>query len=37
MNSGLGMKVTVLPAWYAVFLTTYLYFMTLSAVVSSVS
>ena len=37
MNSGFGMNVTVLPAWYAVFLTTYLYFMTLSAVVSSVS
>ena len=37
MKIGLGMNVTVLPAWRAVFLTTYLYFMTLSAVFSSVS
>ena len=36
-NSGFGMNVTVLPACHAVFLTTYLYFMTLSAVFSSVS
>ena len=34
---GLGMKVTVLPAAHAVFLTTYLYFITLSAVRSSES
>src|SRR5204863_1238426 len=34
---GLGMKVTVLPASRAVFLMTYLYFMTLSALLSSVS
>jgi hypothetical protein len=37
MKSGFGMNVTVLPFWRAVFLTTYLYFMTLSAVLSSVS
>ena len=37
MKSGFGMNVTVLPACYAVFLTTYLYFSTLSAVFSSVS
>ena len=30
-KSGLGMKVTVLPAFQAMFLTTYLYFSTLSA------
>ena len=35
-KSGFGMNVTVLPACRAVFLTTYLYFMTLSAVASSV-
>jgi hypothetical protein len=34
---GLGMNVTVLPACRAVFLMAYLYFMTLSAVLSSVS
>ena len=34
-NSGFGMNVTVLPAAWAVCLTTYLYFMTLSAVASS--
>ena len=37
MNSGFGMNVTVLPAFHAVFLTTYLYLRTLSAVLSSVS
>ena len=37
LNSGFGMNVTVLPAFHAVFLTTYLYFSTLSAVFSSVS
>ncbi len=34
---GFGMKVAVLPAAQAVFLTMYLYFIRLSAVVSSVS
>ena len=33
---GLGMKVTVLPAFAAVFLMTYLYFIMLSAEFSSV-
>ena len=33
-NSGLGMKVTTLPCFLAVFFTMYLYFSTLSAIVS---
>ncbi len=33
---GFGMKVTVLPCFQAVFLTTYLYLSTLSAVARSV-
>src|SRR5437588_10213762 len=37
MKIGFGMNVTVLPAWRAVFLTTYLYLSTLSAVFSKVS
>ena len=37
MKIGLGMKVTVLPYFFAVFLVTYLYQSTLSAIFTRVS